>query len=53
MQKKEEVDLSYEKWKKIKIKSKKNLYYGKERVTYTGKSFSVAEKQDEVEPHHH
>ena len=44
MQKKEEVDLSYE---------KKNLYYGKELVIYTGKSFSVAEKRDEVEPHRH
>ena len=34
-------------------KKKKNLYYGWERVIYTGKSFSLAEKQDEVEPHHH
>ena len=45
MQKKEEVDLSYEK--------KKNLYYDRERVIYTGKSFSVAEKGDEVELHCH
>ena len=36
-----------------KKKSKKNLYYGLESVIYTGKSFSVAEKRDEVEPHHH
>ena len=34
-------------------KKKKNLYYGWERVIYTGKSFSVAEKRDEVEPHRH
>ena len=47
--KRKEVYLSYEKWKK----KKKNLYYGLERVIYTGKSFSVAEKQDEVEPHRH
>ena len=48
MQKKEEVDLSYGGKKK---KKKKN--YGLERVIYTGKSFSVAEKRDEVEPHRH
>ena len=45
MQKKEEVDLSHEKWKK---KSKKNLYYGWERVIYTEKSFSVTWWRDEV-----
>ena len=49
MQKKEEVDLNYEK----KKKSKKNLYYSWEQVIYAGKSFSVAEKRDEVEPHCH
>ena len=36
-----------------KKKSKKHLYYGWEQVIYTGKSFSVTEKQDEVEPHRH
>ena len=45
MQKKEEVDLSY--------KEKKNLYSGLEQVIYTGKSFSVAEKRDKVEPRRH
>ena len=30
-----------------------NVHYGWERVIYTGKSFSVAEKRDEVEPHRH
>ena len=49
MQKKKEVDLSYEKYKKKYI-YKKNLYYGWERVIYIGKSFSVGEKRDEVEP---
>ena len=45
MQKKEEVDLSHEKWKK---KSKKNLYYVWEQVIYTGKSFSVTRWSNEV-----
>ena len=48
MQKKEEFDLSYENKKNLK-----KTYYGLERVIYTGKSFSVAEKRDEIEPHRH
>ena len=36
---------------KKKKKSKKNIYYGWERVIYTGKSFSVGAKGDEVELH--
>ena len=39
--------------KKKNEKKKKNLYYDWERVFYTGKSFSVAEKGDEVELHRH
>ena len=38
---------------KKKKKSKKNLYHGLEGVIYTRKSFSVAEKRDELEPHCH
>ena len=49
MQKKEEVDLSHKK----KKKSKKNLYYGWERVIYTGKSLSVGKKGDEVKTRSH
>ena len=44
MQKREEVDLSHEKWKK----KKKNLYYGWERIIYTEKLFSVTRWMDEV-----
>ena len=51
MEKKGEVDLSYK--KKKRKKSKKIFYYGLERVIYTGKPFSVAEKRDEVKPHCH
>ena len=47
MQKKEEIDLSHGK------KKKKNLYYGWERVIYTGKSLSVGKKGDEVEARSH
>ena len=39
--------------KNKKKKSKKNLYYGWERVIYTGKSFSVGKKGDEVERRSH
>ena len=46
--KRKKFDLSYE-----KKKSKNFFYYGLERVIYTGKSFSVAKKRDEVEPHRH
>ena len=38
--------------RKKKKKSKK-IYYGWERVIYKGKSFSVAEKRDEVELYRH
>ena len=51
MQNKEEVDLSY---KKLKKKSKKkSLLWLRASYLYRKKSFSVAEKWDEVEPHHH